>query len=101
MIAARPRAAPPPAGFEYRADFPSAADERQLLEKMQALEVGEFEFHGFPGKRRVSFFGWRYGFGSGGLQKADAKLSIRTGDPRATQGPLGAFIIAIEAASPR
>ena len=41
MIAARPRAASLPAGFEYRPDFLSAADQRQLLEKQRASLVAE------------------------------------------------------------
>jgi alkylated DNA repair dioxygenase AlkB len=38
---------------------------------MEPLPFKGFEFHGYRGKRRVLYFGWRYEFGPGGLQKAD------------------------------
>jgi alkylated DNA repair dioxygenase AlkB len=60
-----------PDGFVYRPNFLTGAEERQLLERTQALEFRAFEFHGFLGRRRVLFFGWRYEFGAGGLKKAD------------------------------
>jgi alkylated DNA repair dioxygenase AlkB len=60
-----------PEGFRYRKDFLSADRENELLEHMQGLAFREFEFHGFLGRRRVLFFGWRYGFGTGGLQEAE------------------------------
>jgi len=38
------------------------------------LPFKEFEFHGFKGKRRVVWFGWRYDFNGGGLRKTDVGL---------------------------
>jgi alkylated DNA repair dioxygenase AlkB len=60
-----------PAGFAYRPDFLTATDEAALVAKFREIEFRNFEFHGFEGKRRVRFFGWRYEFGAGGLQKAE------------------------------
>ena len=59
-----------PAGFEYRQDLLTQAEERGLLEQFRDLPFKNFDFHGFEGKRRVLFYGWRYEFGAGGLQKA-------------------------------
>lgn len=60
-----------PAGFQYRPDFLARDEESVLIETLQSLEFKNFDFHGFEGKRRVLFYGWRYEFGPGGLQKAD------------------------------
>jgi len=46
-----------PAGFVYRNDVISAADERVLLDRFQDLPFKPFEFHGFFGNRRVVSFG--------------------------------------------
>src|SRR5579872_918596 len=61
-----------PEGFRYRPDLITAAEERDLVAEMEKLAFAPFEFHGFFGKRRVTSFGWRYKFGGGGLQKAEA-----------------------------
>src|SRR5256714_365212 len=45
--------------------------ERTLLAEIPRLALKEFEFHGFLGKRRVVYFGWRYDFSRRQLQKAD------------------------------
>jgi alkylated DNA repair dioxygenase AlkB len=60
-----------PAGFEYRPEFITQRDERDLVERLQDLSFAEFEFHGFLGKRRVVLFGWRYDFNEGGLKRAE------------------------------
>lgn len=51
-----------PDGFEYRADFASAEAEVELVERLAELDLREFEFHGYLGKRRVVYFGLRYDF---------------------------------------
>jgi alkylated DNA repair dioxygenase AlkB len=60
-----------PAGFRYRPDLVDPAEERRLAEHLAAQDFAPFEFHGFLGKRRVVFFGWRYDFNGKGLQGAD------------------------------
>ena len=70
-----------PAGFRYRANLISPADEAALLENIRDLPFREFEFHGYTGKRRVVSFGWHYDFSARQLQKAedipDFLLSLR------------------------
>lgn len=60
-----------PAGFAYRPELLDTADECALVERIRTLSFRNFDFHGFEGKRRVIYFGWRYEFGPGGLQTAD------------------------------
>ena len=50
------------AGLEYCDDFLSQAEERRLLQRLQALDLAPFRFHGWLGKRRTQSFGWRYDF---------------------------------------
>src|SRR4051812_35544547 len=61
----------PPAGFRYRPDVVSEADEKRLVQELANLEFAPFEFHGFLGKRRVVSFGRRYDFNEGGLKGAE------------------------------
>jgi alkylated DNA repair dioxygenase AlkB len=60
-----------PEGLVYREEFVSAEEERELAERIAALPLKPFEFHGFEGKRRVISFGWQYVFDGSGLRKAD------------------------------
>lgn len=60
----------PPEGFQYRGEFLVPAEEAELERKIADLPFKEFEFHGYPGKRRVVSFGWRYDFGEQRLARA-------------------------------
>ncbi len=60
-----------PEGFRYQADFIGLAEEGALLAQMDGLAFAPFEFHGFEGKRAVIYFGWRYDFSAGRLDRAD------------------------------
>ena len=51
-----------PAGFRYRPELITRAEETELLEQIRELPFREFEFHGYTGKRRVVSFGWRYDY---------------------------------------
>ena len=51
-----------PEGFAYREDFLSPKEEAELISRIAELELREFEFHGYLGKRRVTSFGRRYDF---------------------------------------
>jgi alkylated DNA repair dioxygenase AlkB len=51
-----------PEGFEYRANFVPADEEAELVPRLAGLDLKEFEFHGYLGKRRVTYFGLRYDF---------------------------------------
>jgi alkylated DNA repair dioxygenase AlkB len=50
------------AGLDYRPRFISEDDERVLIERIEALDVAPFRFHGWLGNRQTKSFGWRYDF---------------------------------------
>ena len=54
-----------PAGFDYRRDLITAADEAALADEIARLEFSNFEMRGVVARRRVAFFGRSYD--SGGL----------------------------------
>jgi alkylated DNA repair dioxygenase AlkB len=58
-----------PEGLDYRREVLSGAEEKALAERIAALELRPFEFHGFLGNRRTASFGWHYAFGGGGLTR--------------------------------
>lgn len=60
-----------PEGFRYQAEFIGRAEEATLLEQLAGLAFAPFEFHGFEGKRAVIYFGWRYDFNVGRLDRAE------------------------------
>jgi hypothetical protein len=60
-----------PEGLAYRRDLIDAAEERALAERIAALELKPFEFHGFTGHRRTVSFGWHYAFDGSGLKPAE------------------------------
>jgi len=53
-----------PEGFHYLPDFLSTIEERALLEQMERLSFRAVEMRGMVAKRRVSRFGWLYGYES-------------------------------------
>lgn len=61
-----------PAGFTYRPNMLSAAEEAELVAEVSALPFKAFEFHGYTGKRRIVSYGWRYDY--------DAELARRVED---------------------
>ena len=62
---------PVPDGFEYRAELVSPDEEADLLKHFRKLDLREFEFHGFLGKRRVISFGQHYDFAAETLHNAE------------------------------
>jgi alkylated DNA repair dioxygenase AlkB len=60
-----------PAGFEYRPEFVTLSEERDLVRQLEPMPFESFQFHGFLGKRRVVSFGWRYDFNDSELRKVD------------------------------
>jgi alkylated DNA repair dioxygenase AlkB len=60
-----------PEGLVYQPDFISPVEEDVLLAEMPGLDFKPFDFHGYQGKRRVIYFGWRYDFTAGKLGQAD------------------------------
>ena len=61
-----------PEGLVYEPDFITAGEEAVLLGHIDALAFVPFEFHGFVGKRAVAYFGWRFDFSAGRLDRAEA-----------------------------
>src|SRR5215216_2935769 len=61
----------PPEGFRYQADVLSLDEELALVDRIRELPLKEFEFHGYFGKRRVIYFGWRYDFGESKLHQTE------------------------------
>ena len=49
-------------GLSYAEAVISVAEERQLLDRLEPLDLAPFRFHGFVGNRRTQSFGWRYDF---------------------------------------
>jgi alkylated DNA repair dioxygenase AlkB len=84
-----------PEGLVYRPDLLSAAEEGQLVERIAALDLKPFEFHGFLGNRRTASFGWHYSFGGGGLSRAaplpDWLLPLRERAAALAELPADAF----------
>jgi alkylated DNA repair dioxygenase AlkB len=60
-----------PEGFKYQPELVSPDQERGLLQRIRDLPFKEFEFHGFVGKRRVVYYGWRYNFTERAVQEAE------------------------------
>lgn len=59
-----------PEGFEYRPDLVSPDQEADLVGHFGKLELHEYEFHGFLGKRRIISFGQHYDFPDDTLRSA-------------------------------
>jgi alkylated DNA repair dioxygenase AlkB len=54
--------APLIAGLAYREEMISADAEQMLIERICALDLAPFRFHGWLGNRKTQSFGWRYDF---------------------------------------
>ncbi len=62
---------PAPEGFRYQAGILSLGEEQALVERVSALPLKEFEFHGYIGRRRTMSFGWHYDFGDSRLKQTE------------------------------
>src|SRR5687767_9730045 len=51
-----------PDGFEYRQNFISPAEERDLLDAIEPLPFSQVVMRGVVAKRRTAHFGWTYGY---------------------------------------
>ena len=58
-------------GLRYEEALIGEAEERALIERMEALELAPFRFHGFIGNRRTQSFGWRYDFDDASFTRAE------------------------------
>jgi hypothetical protein len=59
-----------PDGFLYRENFLAEIEERQLIQKIQGVELSPFRYYQFTGKRRTMSFGWQYEFGTSAIATA-------------------------------
>jgi alkylated DNA repair dioxygenase AlkB len=57
------------AGLDYREGLISKVEERQLLERLQTLDLSPF--HGWLGNRKTQSFGWRYDFDDASFRPTD------------------------------
>lgn len=60
-----------PEGFAYQPDLLTSEAERLLVERLGALPLKAFDFHGFTARRRTISFGWHYDFGRSNLERAE------------------------------
>jgi alkylated DNA repair dioxygenase AlkB len=67
----RPAAHAFPEGLRYETDLIDAREESRLIAEFRDIDFSPFQFHGFTGKRRVVYYGWRYDFDGGGLKRTD------------------------------
>ena len=59
-----------PDGYLYRKNFISAAEEQELIEEIQKVQLEPFKYYQFTGKRRTASFGWQYEFGASEITAA-------------------------------
>jgi alkylated DNA repair dioxygenase AlkB len=58
-----------PDGLRYQPELIGRSEEQRLIAHFGDLDFTPFQFHGFTGKRRVVYYGWRYDFDGGGLRR--------------------------------
>ena len=58
-------------GLRYAEEVISAAEERNLLDRLIPLNLAPFRFHGWLGNRRTQSFGWRYDFDDASFTPAE------------------------------
>src|SRR5689334_11710042 len=59
------------AGLRYAENVLGDAEEKELIERLGALQLAPFRFHGWLGNRRTQSFGWRYDFDDASFQRAE------------------------------
>ena len=59
------------AGLTYREEVISEPEERALLDRLGALDLAPFRFHGWIGNRKTQSFGWRYDFDDASFTRTD------------------------------
>lgn len=59
-----------PRGFRYRDEIITEAEEVELIDSLQQLDLKPFEFHGYLGNRRVVSFGLKYDYSRRSVEPA-------------------------------
>jgi alkylated DNA repair dioxygenase AlkB len=60
------------AGLDYREELITPAAEKALIERLGALDLTPFRFHGWLGNRKTQSFGWRYDFDDASFQRTES-----------------------------
>jgi len=63
--------APLIAGLDYREALIGEGEEQALIERLTALDLAPFRFHGWLGNRKTRSFGWRYDFDDASFSSTD------------------------------
>ena len=58
-------------GLDNRPEFINGAEEAELLDQLQAMDLAPFRFQGWTGNRKTKSFGWRYDFDDATFQPAE------------------------------
>jgi alkylated DNA repair dioxygenase AlkB len=58
-------------GLRYAEAAISVGEERELLDRLEPLDLAPFRFHGWLGNRRTQSFGWRYDFDDASFSPAE------------------------------
>jgi alkylated DNA repair dioxygenase AlkB len=59
-----------PRGFRYRDGIVTEAEEAELVDSLQQLDLKPFDFHGYLGNRRVVSFGLKYDYSRRSVEPA-------------------------------
>jgi len=60
------------AGLAYREEVIGEAEEAALIDRLVAIDLSPFRFHGWLGNRKTKSFGWRYDFDDASFAPAEA-----------------------------
>jgi alkylated DNA repair dioxygenase AlkB len=63
--------APLIAGLRYEENLIAEGEGRKLIDRLGALELTPFRFHGWLGNRKTQSFGWRYDFDDASFQRTE------------------------------
>src|SRR5438045_984969 len=58
-------------GLRYSEAVISLVEERELLDRLEQLDLAPFRFHGWLGNRRTQSFGWHYDFDDASFTPGD------------------------------
>ena len=59
------------AGLEYHQNFIAMDEERDLLARLEDMDLAPFRFQGWTGNRKTRSYGWRYDFDDSSFQPTD------------------------------